>query len=213
MAAPLLLAGLLGVSSAPAASLTVRASDAAAPCAAAAAEAYARTTGRSVSVEAGVVTAPAPVDVTVAFDVEMTRVVEGGLAVDGSEKDVARVPWVLAVPAGNPAGIRGLDDIKRAAEVWVLGGPAAHEARRAAAALAEGRLHESTDAATLRQANVALVPLSIAGRGERIAVDVRPLVAEAAVAAQSVRPDEARDFVAFLASEAGQKAFAACGQQ
>ena len=62
----------------------------------------------------------------------------------------------------------------------------------------------------LREAAVALVPLSLAGAGERLAVDVPPIVVRAAVATEPARPADARALVAFLASEPGQKAFAAC---
>jgi accessory colonization factor AcfC len=134
--------------------------------------------------------------------------------VDGSEVDVARIPWVLAVPAGNPRNLRALGDIAQTSlDVWVLGGPAAYEARRALGSLAPERVKEATDATLLRAAAVALVPLSLAGSGERIPVDVPPLVARAAVAVRSTRTTAAQEFVRFLASEAGQRAFTACGSR
>ena len=74
------------------------------------------------------------------------------------------------------------------------------------------RVRESTDRQTLRAASVALLPLSLAGSGERIAVpEVPALRATAAVAAGAAARERAEQFVRFLGSEAGQRAFAACG--
>lgn len=192
--------------------LRVRASEAVAPCVAAAGRAYAAATGRLVSVETGSLRDPGPAEVLVSANpVEMTRALEGGAAVEGSEVDVARIPWVLAVSPGNPLRLHGLADLGRPGlEVWILGGPAAYEARRALAAHPPERLQEATEAAALRSAAVALVPLSLAGGAERVAVDVPPLVAQAAVATRSARPEASRAFVRFLGEGAGQRAFAAC---
>jgi ABC-type sulfate transport system substrate-binding protein len=153
-------------------------------------------------------------DVFVGADVEVTRALESGAAAIKSEADVATIPWVLVVEPGNALGLRGTADLDRAGlEVWVLGGLAANEARRALAHLPPERLKESEDPRLLRSAGVALVPLSLAGSGERLAVDVPALVARAVVVEGSKRPEVARAFVSFLASAPGQRAFASCGLQ
>jgi ABC-type molybdate transport system substrate-binding protein len=68
-------------------------------------------------------------------------------------------------------------------------------------------LREASDGAVPRGAAAALAPLCLAGPGERLPVDVPELIVEAAVSARASRPDAARDFVAFLASPAGRRAF------
>jgi len=186
----------------------VRATTAVAPCVEAAARAYS-TPSRRVVVETGRL-ADATADVLVGAAVELTRALEGGAAVIDSDAEVARVPWLLVVPAGNPQALRGLADVDRAGvEVWVAGGPAAHEARRALQKLAPERAREASDGAVPRGAAAALAPLCLAGPGERLAVDVPELVVQAAVSAGAARPVAARDFVAYLASAAGRRAFAA----
>ncbi len=189
------------------ASLKVQASVEAAPCVLAAAGAY----GRPVAVQTRALHDPGPADVLVGSGVEITRALEGGDAVVGSEEPVARIPWVLSVAAGNPLKIAGLGDLARpGVEVAVLGGPAAYEARRALAQHRSERVRESHDGGDLRRAAVALVPLSLAGSGEKVAVDVPPIPIGVAVAARATRPDDARAFISFLTSESGQAAFAAC---
>lgn len=189
--------------------LRVRASEVAAPCVQAAARAW----GRAAAVETAPLRDPGPVDVVVGSGVEMTRALEGGDAVIDSEEYIAEIPWVLSVESGNPLKLTGLADLARVGgEVVVLGGPAAYEARRELSAHRPGRLKESREGAVLRGAPVAVVPLSLAGPGERIAVkEIPPVLTSAAVGARAVQPGAAREFVHFLASEAGQKAFASCG--
>ena len=188
--------------------VVVRASEAAAPCVLAAARAY--SAPASAAVETGDLRSGSA-DVLVGSSVEITRAVENGRAADGTETDVARIPWVLVVVAGNPLKIGGLADlVAKGADVVVLGGPAAYEARRALAAHPSERVHETTDARSLSEAAVALAPLSLAGGGERIAVDVPPILTRAVVTVDANRPDAARAFVRFLGSAAGQKVFAAC---
>ena len=185
----------------------VRASTAVSPCVLAAARAYEKK-GRVV-VETGALADAAGADVLVGASSEVTRALEGGAAAVDSDAEVARVKWMLVVPEGNPNQIHGLADAERAAvEVWIAGGPAAHEARRAAEKLAPARVREAPDGAVPRGAAAALAPACLAGPGERLAVDVPDLVVEAAVSAAASHPDAARDFVAFLASPAGRRAFA-----
>src|SRR5262249_18106906 len=126
---PLLAALLLAPAPAPE-PLAVRASEALVPCAAAAGRAFERASGRPVAVQPGLVGTSA--DALVASGIEMTRAIEGGAAVDGSEVSVARIPWVLVLPTGNPAGIRGLSDLDReGVAVEIPAGAAAYEAKRA----------------------------------------------------------------------------------
>jgi extracellular solute-binding protein len=184
----------------------VRATTAVSPCVMAAARAY-KKKGRVV-VETGPLADAAGADVLVGASAEVTRALEGGAAAADSDAEVARVKWVLVVPEGNPNQIHGLADAERAAvEVWVAGGTAAHEARRAAEKLAPARVREAPDGAIPRGAAAALAPACLAGAGERLAVEVPDLVVEAAVSAAASRPEAARDFVAFLASAPGRRAF------
>jgi hypothetical protein len=189
-------------------SLSVRASQAVLPCAAAAAREYAQA---RVTVAPGGFRDLAGADAFVGADVEVTRALESGAAVLESEVDIASVPWVLVVASGNPLGLRGTADLQgTGSEVWVLGGVAGSTARRTLAELPPDRVRESEDPQALRGASVALVPLSLAGSGERLATDVPPLVARAAVAERAPHAEAAQAFVRYLASEPGQRAFAAC---
>jgi accessory colonization factor AcfC len=187
--------------------LRVRASEAAAPCVAAAASAY----GKRIDVEVGPLRDAAAADVLVAsIGAEMTRAIEGGKARDGSEVAVARIPWVLSVPRGNPEGLSALGDLARPGlDAVMLSGPAAYQARKAVSEL-PAKLRESADVGTLRSARVALVPFSLAGTGDHIPVDLPALETSAAVALGTSRSEEAADFVRFLGSEEGQRAFAGC---
>jgi hypothetical protein len=96
------------------------------------------------------------------------------------------------------------------AEIVLPAGPASYEARRALAQEGQPRVVETSDAARLRSAAVALVPLSLAGQGRQVAVDVPPIPITAAVGVRSRRPLDAAAFVRYLGSERGQDVFAAC---
>jgi hypothetical protein len=191
--------------------LAVRASGAVLPCAAAAARAYPHG---SVSVTPGGFRDLSGADAFVGAAAEVTRALESGAAVLRSEVDIAEVPWVLVVPEGNPQGLRGAADLPRtASEVWVLDGVAGAHARRALAGVAPERVKPSEDPRALQAAPVALVPLSLAGRGERLATEVAPLLARAVVAEGAPHSAAAAAFVRYLGSEPGQRAFAACGER
>jgi hypothetical protein len=191
----------------------VRASAAVAPCVAAASQSFAG--GRRVALETASLRDPGPIDVLVGALVEMTRALEGGEAVVNSDVDVAEIPWVLSLAAGNPLRVKSLTDVReRGVDLIVLGGPVSYEARRVLAGVGTSRVRELSDRAALRAAPVALVPLSLAGGGERIAVsEVPALRASAAIGAHATQPERAREFVGYLGSEAGQRAFAACGSR
>jgi Bacterial extracellular solute-binding protein len=208
-----LLASGISVARAADSPLVVRVSPAAAPCTRAAARAWEASRGAPVTLTIGALPGTEPADAFVGASVELTRVLEGGAGSLDSEVSVATIPWVLAVAAGSSTGVRSLSDLGRAEEpVALLGGPAAYEARRALAEKGGARVRETTEADELRTAPVAIVPLSLAGPGERHALDIRPIRVVAAVAEQSGRPEAARAFVRFLGTETGQKAFSTCGQ-
>ena len=187
--------------------LHVRATPAVAPCVEAAAQAYQKK-GGPVVVETGSLADPGNADVFVGASAEITRALEGGTAAADSDAQVARVKWVLVVPPGNPNQIEGLADAERAGvEVWVAGGAAAYEARRAVEKVAPARVREASDGSAPRGAAAVLGPTCLAGPGERMKVDVPDLVVEAAVSAAAARPEAARGFVTFLASPDGRRAF------
>jgi hypothetical protein len=195
----------------PGPALRVRATEAMAPCLVAAARVFAGGTGRTPSVETGDL-GDATADVLVGSAVEVTRALESGRAQNDSDVEIASVPWVLVLGDKAPS-LQSLKDVAAAGlEVEVPAGPASYEARRALATAAAGRVRES-DASSLRKAGIALVPLSLAGPGRRVSVDVPPLIAQAAVGAQAASPEPARAFLAFLGGENGRRAFAECAGQ
>jgi Bacterial extracellular solute-binding protein len=192
--------------------LLVRATAAAAPCVRAAAEAYAGSIGRPIAVETGALQPAGSADVVVGADAEMTHALEAGEALDESEAEIARIPWVLSVSRDSALKVERLTDLETSeVEVAVLAGEEAHEARRALGSLPAERVRATADTAALKTAALALVPLSLAGPGARVKTDLRPLTVSAAATARSARRTEARAFVQFLASEPGKRAFAACG--
>ena len=189
--------------------LRVRSSAVASPCVEAAARVWSAERGREVSVETGGLRDEGSWDVLVGAGVEVTRALEGRDAVIGSEVEIATIPWVLRLSGG--AEVRSLSDVVGSGtEIVLPAGPASYEARRALAEKGQPRVLETTDAARLRSAPVALVPLSLAGSGRQVAVDVPPIPVSAAVGKRSRQPVDAADLVRFLGSERGQDVFAAC---
>src|SRR5262245_53568654 len=137
--------------------LRVRATEAIGPCVRSAAASYQRTAGAPVAVDEGPWRDATEADVLVAVSVEMTRALEGGWAANGSDVDVAKVPWVLA--RTTQARSRSLDDVESSGdEVWVFGGPLGRDARQALSSLESERVHETSDLAQLRSAPLAVVP-------------------------------------------------------
>lgn len=207
LALSLALGGTVAATERPA-PLIVRASPLVAPCVEASASAYA---ARAVRIDASAGQNAA--DVLVAADVEVTRALEAGMALLDSDVDLARIPWVLQVPAGNPSRIAGLEDaLARGLEVVLPKDPAAYEARRITAGRGD-RVREASDPRELRSAPIALLPLSLAGAGDRIPTALRPLQVRAVVLAGSKQAEAARAFASFLGSEPGQRAFTACGDK
>lgn len=189
--------------------LRVRSSTATTPCLDAVARAWERTGGRTVSVETGALRDVGAWDVLVGSGVELTRALEGGEADIASDVEVATIPWVLHLASGSD--VSALSDVVRSgAEVMLPAGDASYEARRALAEEGASKVLETRDVQQLRAAPVALVPLSLAGPGKRVSVDVPPIRVGAAVGLRSRHAADAAEFVQFLGSEEGQQVFSTC---
>lgn len=212
----LLLAGVvlfeLAPTSAADEALRVRSATVSAPCVEAAGLAWEGREGRegrSVVVETGSLRDRGDWDVLVGSSVEVNRALEGGDAVIDSDVPIALIPWVLRLESGGE--VRALSDVARSgAEIVLPAGPASYEARRLLAEEGTARVVETADRARLRSAPVALVPVSLAGSGRQVEVDLRPIRIVAAVGLRARSARQAQAFVEFLASEAGQDVFAAC---
>jgi hypothetical protein len=141
--------------------------------------------------------------------VEITRAIEAGLAAEGTDVDLVRIPWVLKAPSDGP---RKLEDLSRtSARVVVLGGAAGYEARRALGELPRDRLSETTDPEALRAARIAVVPLSLLGAGPFQPLDIPPIVARAALTPHD--DGEGRRFLEYLQSPPGLARLSACGPE
>jgi hypothetical protein len=197
--------------------LRVKASPAIAPCVAAAAAEYERATGRRLAVETAAVGSPASadaVDVVVAADQELHRVIESGASDTDLEVVVARIPWVLAGPPGTAApDLRALG--RSATAVRTLDGPVARETWRLLhlQGFAPTRVEKSEVPLRLQPGEAAVVPLSLAPSGPVTILDVPLLTARALGVRASPRKDAARAFLDFLAGERGNAAFRACGRE
>jgi hypothetical protein len=192
--------------------LRVRSSAVTARCVEAVARAWEARGGRPASVETGGLRDAGSWDVLVGSGVELTRALEGGDADLASDVEIARIPWVLHLPSGNDVG--ALSDVIRSdVEIVVPAGAAAYEARRALAEEGAARVVETTDTARLHSAPVALVPLSLAGVGRVVEVDVPPIPVGAAVGMRARHREDASAFVGYLGSEGGQQVFATCSAQ
>jgi hypothetical protein len=194
---------------APQRALVVRASEAAAPCVEAAGRA-ADPAGPPFVLNVGPLAGEA--DLFVGAAPAVTRLIESGAALDESETELARIPWVLSVAPGALPELRGLADLReRDVVVGVPAGPDYVEGRRALAALPEDRVQQAEDPRALRTTLVALAPLSLAPAGRRIAVEVPPLVVRGAVSVRARDAAAAGRFLRVLAEAAGLRAPAACG--
>ncbi len=187
-----------------AAPLHVRSSVAFAPCVKEMANAYTRDTGRAVTVEVALPTAAGDVDVVVGDDSEMTRVLEGGTAVLATAVDLGPVPWVYVTPAGSPFSAFATG------EVAVLGGAAGREARTLLGRSGVVRPTILSRAESLRAAKRALVPLPLAGPGDRRRAEVTPLQPTAAEMAAGGNHARAREFLAYLATPRARALADAC---
>jgi hypothetical protein len=199
--------------------LRVKASPAAAPCVAAAAALYQRTTGRKLDVETAALfdaASTAGADVVVAADQELNRIIEGGATHPDLDVDVARIPWVLAgASATGETSPRSLG--QTTTRVRIMGGVVGRDASRSLArqGLARARvarLREPLAPLRLEAGETAIVPLSLAGSFPVQSLDIPPLTARALGVRASVRTDAIRAFLDFLVSEKGNAAFRACGR-
>lgn len=199
---------MLALALAPAAGATplrVRASPAFAACLEAPIAAFNGSSGARAVLHAAEPDPPRDADLVVGDDLEMTRLLEGGIA--GGAFDLGYLPWVTVVPRGSSA------DVALAAQgerVAVLGGRAGREARASLGTVGAGRVRVTRDVAELRAARHALVPRSLAGEGEHRPSPVRPLVATAAVIAGSARAAETRRLLAFLQTGEGARLLDRC---
>jgi hypothetical protein len=226
LAPPLLAASIAAVAAAPTAApggapapapLVVKASPVARPCVVAAAAALG-SAGARVTVQAadvGPVDSAGGADVVVAAEEELTRVIEGGASMPDVEAELGRIPWVLVAPAGSPApDVHGL--VRSTASVRVPRGVIARHARASLEGVAPERVRSvRADAAAVapQPGELALVPLSLAGRGSVAVTDVPPVLVVAVGVRASAHPDAARAFVEALASGPGNAAFRACGRE
>jgi hypothetical protein len=216
----LLLLALLAAAPSPTAPrpLRVRASPAVAPCVAAAALEYERTTGRKLSVETATIgehTSADGADVVVAADQELNRVIESGATHPDLDVDVARIPWVLATAPGTLSPEIGTL-ARSATPVRVLGGQVSREALRylslqGTAPAHAKRFDGARGPVRLSPGEAAIVPLSLAGPGPTTSLAVPPLTARALGVRASTRTTDAREFLDFLAGP-GNAAFRACGR-
>jgi hypothetical protein len=196
--------------------LRVKASPVMSACVEAVAVAYRSATGRAVVVDTVMVEAPDAgrgYDVVVGADEELTRVLEGGSAHPDHDIDVARVPWVLL---GATPGTQAVEALATSnAKVRVVDGPVGLEARswlrRTGRAAVSGGVARGGPV-RLDVGEMALVPASIAGPSEGVAVDVPPVVVRAVGMRTSRQLSAVADFLAFLEKGPGKAAFCACGR-
>jgi hypothetical protein len=216
---PVLVALLAATPAAAPTPLRVKASPAVAPCVAAAALEYERSTGRKLAVETGALgsaTSADGADVVVGADEELNRIIESGASHPDLDLDVARIPWVLVGAPGTAApDLRALG--RSATRVRTLSGVVAREAWRSLAqqGLAPERADRRADVRAplrLEPGEAAVVPLSLAGPGPVSSLSVPPITARALGVRASARKDAARAFLDFLAGGPGNEAFRACGR-
>lgn len=151
-------------------------------------------------------------DLVVADSAELTRILEGGLADEGTAVLLGQVPWVTVSPPEQAAPSSLAAFVAAApSRVAVLGGAMGREAR-AMIALPPARLTVSRDVAELRSARHALLPRSLAGPGRQLVVDgLSPLTVVAAPVVGSRHPAQVQSFLEFLGGSAARRAFEACG--
>ena len=217
---PILVLGLVAAPllAAPAALLRVKASPAVAPCVAAAAAEYQRSSGRRLAVETAAIgsqDSAEGADVVVAADSELNRVIESGASDPDLEVEVATIPWVLAGAPGNAKP--ELHSLARPGSVVrTLGGAVSREPWRRLhlQGFSPARVERVRETPVrLESGEAAVVPLSLAGRGPVTSLDVPPLRARAVVVRASPRKDAGRAFLDFLGAGLGNAAFRACGRE
>ncbi len=182
--------------------LHVRASVAIAPCVAPVVDAYNRTAARRAVLDVGLPFPVGDADVVIGDDAEMTRVLEGGAASLATAIELGAMPWVHVTPEGLAAA-------SASGPVAVLGGPAGRDAR-ALLSRSRASMKVTTDGGELRASAVALVPLSLAGAGQRRIADVPPIQATAAEIVASGQRPAARAFLAFLGTGEARSTLGRC---
>ena len=192
--------------------LRVRASASTTPCLAAVVRFWEARGGRRVEVETGGLRDQGPWDVLVGSSVELTRALEGGDADVASDVEVATIPWVLHLQGGGDVAALS-DVVGSGVDVVLPAGDESYEARRTLAEQGASRVLETRDTARLRSAPAALVPLSLAGPGKKLSVDVPPIRVGAAVGLRARHGADAGSFVALLGSKEGRQVFSACSAQ
>lgn len=196
--------------------LIVRTSPAVSPCVMAVAAAMEEATGRRAHVDTAAI-GPAGsargADVVVAFEQELTRVLEGGESADDLDVDVATIPWVFAGKGAAGTSLHGL--ARSATRVSVFGGVISRGALQSLESLPPERVSSVRDAGKVRRlqaGELVLVPLSLAGPGPVATAAVPPLRVRAVGVRASSRRDGTRAFLEFLTGSAGQAAFGRCGR-
>jgi len=216
-AVPLLVALLAAPLVAAPATLRVRASPAVAPCVVAAGLEYQRATGQRLAVETAAIGSPSSADgadLVVAADQELHRLIESGVSHPDLDREVARIPWVLAgAPGAAAPELRALG--RSAAVVRSLDGVVARETwrRLRTQGFTPARVERVRETPLRLQAGeAAVVPLSLAGPGPVTPLDVPPLSVHALGVHASARKDAARAFLDFLTGDRGNAAFRTCGR-
>lgn len=199
--------------------LVVKASPVARPCVLAAVPSFEAAGGPRVrllpAASIGAVDSADGADVVVAVEQELTRVLEGGAALDDVDADLGTIPWVLAASASG-AEVPDLRTLDRAtATVRVPSGVISRHARASLQSLPPDRVRttRAEPLGPLAPGELALVPLSLAGKARVRATDVPPLLVRALGVRGTARPEAARAFVDFLAHGRGNAAFRACGRE
>jgi hypothetical protein len=144
-------------------------------------------------------------DVFVGADVEVTRLIENGAAVEGSERALPGIPWILS----GATDLSALEAADAGGELLVLGGAAGYDARRQLPARLRERARQSLDAELLRTARLRVVPASLRGRRGGSELPWPPLRVSAVVLTGADDAQGAAKLIGFLASE-GRAAFATC---
>jgi hypothetical protein len=154
-------------------------------------------------------------DAVVGAEGELTHLIEGGASHPDLDVDVATIPWVLVGPSmGATPDIRALD--QPTVRVHVLGGTVGLEARRMLQHLPPENvrsLNTPSGPVQLVESELAVVPLSLAGKGRVSPLSLPPLLVRAVGMRTSANLVGARQFLAFLSRGPGNAAFRACGRE
>jgi len=205
-------------STAPSGELRVRVSPAVGPCVEAVKPLYEATFKRKLTVEVARLESAASAtgaDAVVGAEGELTRLIEGGASHPDLDVDVATIPWVLVGPSLDATpDVRALD--QPSVRVRVLGGTLGLEARRMLERLPPENVRSLATLngpVQLTESELAVVPLSLAGKGRVSPLSLPPLLVRAVGVRASANREGARQFLAFLTRGPGNAAFRACGRE